>query len=159
MKKIIGVLFLVILCGCSKAVGSFQEGTMDMDQLYDRISEQIVDGEWNMGMLNDAYWSKNKIEKAYDMDMTQIEDCFVKSSLIEAQFSEIAFFKVDKKYDDMIKKGIEHRLQTLHSTWGSYIEDAQEQLKKVKQGRIGKYYYMILGEDCKKVVNYIRNYK
>lgn len=159
MKKIIGICIccMMLLCGCGTSKGSFVEGTMNMDMLFDDLSEQINEGDWNMRPLNDIWWDKSQVEKAYHLDMTMISECYVKSSAAEAEFSEIAFFKVPKKYDADMKDAIHSRIEALEKKWGTYMMDAEAMLKSVRQGRIGKYYYMILGDDSKKVVNYIRN--
>lgn len=160
MKKILSVLLILFLfTGCSKSQGTFTEGTKDMDRLYDDICKKINEGEWNMPALDEIWWSQARIEKAYQLDMTMVEEAYVKSSAIEAQFSEIAFFKVTKDNEATIKEAISYRLKSLNQTWGSYMLDAQEQLQNVYQGRIGQYYFMILGEDSKKVVNYIQDMK
>lgn len=158
MKKILWCMCICLfLCGCQSSFGSIEEGTLDMERFSERIEEQIEKNNWRMGLFNEEAWSKHKVEQEYHMDMTKIEDCLIKSSLIEAQFVEIAFFKSEKQYDSMIKDAIQYRLQKLSSTYANYVQDTTKKLSQYKQGRIGKYYYFILGEDCKKVVNYIRN--
>lgn len=159
MKKLLCVLMCLCLCGCGTKRGSFQDGNKNMDMVFEIINDKIMEGKFHMGLLVDTWWRKAQVEKAYHLDMTRIQECYVKGSAIESQLSEIAFFKVSKKNESYIKKAIAFRLSSLKTVWATHIKDADSIIAACKQGRIGQYYYMVLGEDSKKVVNYITSMK
>ena len=91
--------------------------------------------------------------------MINIKECEVHSSLIPAQMGEIAFFHVEEKEDSMMKQAVEKHIAQLKSKWINLILEADAVLSEVKEGRIGEYYYVIVGSDAQKVVNYIQNIK
>lgn len=159
MKKKIVFFLLFILCiaGCGNNEGSFEKGTKDIPLIYQLINANIAEKEWDMALLNDAEWGKKDIEELYQIDMTRIKEAYVKSAVVASQICEIAFFKADKGMDAMLQKGISYRLSELEKQWGTYNPECKNLIKEAKQGRIGQYYYFIIGEDCKKVVNYIQN--
>lgn len=156
-RIILTLLCLILLSGCNHGIGSFEKGNLDLPALYTKINEQIGDNVIQMPLLNDRPWTKKEIEKKYHLDMTIIEDCMVKSSLIDVQTAEIALFKVPKEKDQELKQAIRYRLDSLESSLGSYHEDVKNRIHNAKQGRIGEYYYLVLGEDGEKVVNYMKN--
>lgn len=158
MKKWLLIMICVsMLLGCNSPIGSFQDGTMDMNQLYKRIMVKCTDAKWKFKPLQDTNWSNKQIEAMYHLDMTKIKEGVVRSSVMEFDMNEIAIFKVSEKNEHYVKGAIENRMHELSSSWALYNQDAQDILEESKQGRIGQYYYFILGEDSKKVVNYIRN--
>lgn len=158
MKKVVVFLWcMVVLSGCGKNQGSFQKGTMDVPSLYQEINGLTVDGKWNMGLLNDEMWNKSNIEQKYHLDMTKIKEAYVKSAVIAPQLSEIAIFKVDQEMDSLLQEGIQYRVTQLKNQWETYIPECNAWIQDAKQGRIGQYYYFIIGEDSEKVVDYIQN--
>lgn len=98
MKKYI-LLFLCFfcLCGCSHGVGKFEDGTMQLSKLSDKINQKSINGDWQFPLLNKEAISLNEVSKLYEMDMINIKECEVHSSLIPAQMGEIAFFMRKKK--------------------------------------------------------------
>lgn len=160
MKKYI-LLFLCFfcLCGCSHGVGKFEDGTMQLSKLSDKINQKSINGDWQFPLLNKDAISLNEVSKLYEMDMINIKECEVHSSLIPAQMGEIAFFHVEEKEDSMMKQAVEKHIAQLKSKWINLILEADAVLSEVKEGRIGEYYYVIVGSDAQKVVNYIQNMK
>lgn len=157
-RKIMIIMFcLFFMTGCSHGIGSFEKGDLDLNAFFTDINKQIGEETFHMPLLNDQAWSKKNVEKKYHMDMTILEDCMVKSSLVDLQTAEIAIFKAPKEKDARISKGIHYRLDILHKSSGSYNEEIKNWIHNAKQGRIGEYYYFVLGEDSEKVVNYMKN--
>lgn len=150
-------LCMLFISGCTPHKGSFQDGNLDMESFFVDVNKQIDEKKIHMAFLNDIPFAKGTVEKAYHLDMTMIEDCMVKSALIPSQISEIAIFKVSKEHEQSVKNAIAYRMKALEKAWGSYNEDAKFIFYHALQGRIGKYYYFVLGEDSEKVVNYMKN--
>lgn len=150
---------LLILCGCQATHGSFADGDLDIAYVMDKINANIADGKWKMGILKDTPLSKQEIEKQYHFDMTMIEECRVQQSLIPAQLSEIAIFKAEKQADEMLAKGLLQHKEDLMKQYGAMLMDSTAILNHAMQGRIGQYYYFVLGEDAKKVVHYMQEIK
>lgn len=159
MKKILILCFVCLLfvSGCSHHKGSFKGGDVDMNAIFVDVNKNINDKKFSMSLLNDTPLSKSQIESDYNLDMTKVEDCMVKSAVIPTQLSEIAIFKISKEKEQLIKDAIAYRLETLNKSYGNYRDEAKSILHNAKQGRIGEYYYFVLGEDCEKVVNYMKN--
>lgn len=157
MKKwMVSVLLVCFLMGCKADVGTFAKGDKDLSSVFADINEQIDKGTFSMALLQDTPFTKKQVEEAYQLDMTKIEDCMVKQAVIQAQGSEIAFFKVDAANEALVKKGITYRIKMWKQEWGSYMSEADRLVKQAKQGRIGQYYYFVLGSDSEKMVNYIQ---
>lgn len=157
MKKSWCLLCLcLLLSGCGNATGSFEQGDKKLDKVFDSIEDHIADQTFAMALLQDQAMDKAQVEKNYHLDMTKIDDCMVKTSLLPAQLSEVAIFKCDKQKDAMLRKGIHYRLQQLDAAWGALVPEAKQLLHDAKQGRLGAYYYFVLGSDSKKVVNYMQ---
>lgn len=158
MKKIVPLccLCFLMISGCSQK-GTFQNGKLDMEHVFIEINKQISTKKIDMAFLNDKALSKQEVENIYKLDMTKIEDCMIKQSFIPTQVCEVALFKVDEINEQVVKDAIQHRLSVLKTTWGRYYEDIDHLQASAKQGRIGKYYYFVLGEDSEKVVNYMKN--
>lgn len=159
MRKMIvlGMLSMLLVCGCSQQKGNFHQGNLDMERIFIEINKQISTKTIDMAFLNDKALSKQEVEDKYTLDMTKIETCMVKQSFIPTQVSEIALFKVAEKDEQVVKDAIQHRLATLETTWGRYQKDVDDMQANAKQGRIGRYYYFVLGEDSEKVVNYMKS--
>ena len=158
MKKIICLwLCLFVLCACAKS-GSFEDGNMDMEKVIAEINEQIADGHWKMGLLQDEALSLQEVEKQYHMDMTQIKDCRVQQALIPAQLSEVALL-AKPQADTMLKKAIQEHKEDLKQRYAGILMDGNTLIDSALQGRIGQYYYFVLGEDAKKVVHYMQEIK
>ena len=157
MKKYISIIVcLLMLVGCGQEKGSFEDGTLNMEKFYMDIMNVREDAKWRFAQLQDSNWTHKEIETKYHLDMTKVDDVVVRSSIISSD-SELAIFKVTKKNEAYVKEAIEERMQDIREMYAPYKHDVEENLQQVKQGRMGEYYYFILGEDSKKVVNYIRN--
>ena len=159
MKKIICLwLCLFVLCARTKP-GSFEDGNIDMEKVIEEINEEIADGHWKMGLLQDEALSLQEVEKQYHMDMTQIKDCRVQQALIPAQLSEVALFLAKPQADTMLKKAIQEHKEDLKQRYAGILMDGNTLIDSALQGRIGQYYYFVLGEDAKKVVHYMQEIK
>lgn len=159
MKRMFTLCFICLLCisGCSHHDGSFEGGDVNMNAFFVDVNKRINDKKFNMSLLNDTPFTKSQIESEYKLDMTKVDECMVKSAVIPTQLSEIAIFKIRKDQEQYVKDAIAYRLKALEEMYGSYREEAKNIIHKAAQGRIGEYYYFVLGEDCEKVVNYMRN--
>lgn len=158
-KYILLFLCFFCLCGCSHGVGKFKDGTIQLSKLTDKINQKSMDGDWQFPILQKEATSLQEVSKLYELDMMHIKECEVHMALIPAQMGEIAFFHVEEKDDAMLKKAIDCHIAQLKTKWGTLLLEADSILSSVKEGRIGEYYYVIVGSDAQKVVNYIQNMK
>lgn len=156
MKQSLLIVLILLLCGCTSMKHSFEKGSIDMDQLYANIMEVSAEHHWRYAPLQDTNWTQSEIEKTYHLDMTKVEEAVVRSSVMLSDVSEIAFFKVSEDNESYVIKAIEHRRDEVKQIWEPYKGNATYIIDSAKHGRIGQYYYFILGEDSKKVVNYIQ---
>lgn len=157
MKKIIFIYFCCMLCGCSLTHGSFEKGNIDMEYLISSIQQEIEKKQWNYGILQNESLKKDEIESLYHMPAICMDEAYVYQGIIPLQFNEIAFFKMNQKYEKELLDGIEKRKKDLKNRYSNI--DIDEILNQCQQGNIGKYYYFVLGEDAGKVVNYIKGKK
>lgn len=157
MKKglLIGIL-LCLLCGCRENNGTFAQGDKNLSSVFSDINEQIADGAFSIALLKDNALSDREVETLYHLDMTKIDGCMVKTAAVQAQLGEIALFKVKKENEGEVKKAIKSRKEALKKQWGAYVPEAADLLYQAKEGRIGQYYYFVLGSDSEKVVNYMQ---
>lgn len=132
---------------------------MQLSKLSEKINQKSINGDWQFPVVHQTAISLNEVSKQYAMDMTKIKDCEIHTALIDAQIGELAFFHVDEKDDTMMKQAVEKHIAQLKTKWGNLILEADTLLSNVKEGRIGEYYYVIVGSDAQKVVNYIQNMK
>lgn len=159
IKHMMICLCFFCLCSCSKSMGHFKDGTMQLDQLMQNINQKSVKGDWDFPILNETQIPLTKVASLYELDMTQIKENKTYCSLLPAQLGEIAFFHVEESKDAMMKKAIEKRIQDMEKQWGALLMEAGTILQNHKEGRIGEYYYVIVGSDAQKVVNYIQDIK
>lgn len=159
MKKVLCMVILIIaLCGCHKVSGSFEKGDMDMRALMEKINQKTIRKNWEFPLMLDDTMETSRIEETYQMDMTKIEASFVSRSVVDAEMGEVAFFKCDPQYDAIIEEALQAYKQAKQTEW-KYFEEAENVVMHALQGRIGQYYYFILGEDNQKVVDYIQELK
>lgn len=157
MKKLVMIgLLLCLVSGCRENSGTFAQGDKNLSRVFADISEQIEEGAFSIALLKDTALTDKEVEALYHLDMTKIDDCMVKTAAVQAQLGEIAIFKVEKKNEDYVKKAVDSRKEVLKKQWGSYVPEAADLLYQAKEGRIGQYYYFVLGSDSEKVVNYIQ---
>lgn len=156
MKKKWTMFFLSIsLISACQNLTSFKKGNMNIAKLYDQIVEQGEDEAWRFPIMNQQFLAASKIEKMYDLDMTKISEAYVKSALIPSQIGEIAIFKIEPQNIQILKAAIDQRILKLHAAMDRVVLEAESIINNAKQGKIGAYYYFIVGSDSKKVVNYI----
>ena len=168
MKKLLIIgLLLCLMSGCQKNTGTFAQGDKNLSSVFADINEQIADGAFSIPLLKDTALSEREVEALYQLDMTKIESCMVKTAAVQAQLGEIALFQVKKEHEGDVKKAIKSRKEALEKQWGSemcirdrqwgaYVPEAADLLYQAKEGRIGQYYYFVLGSDSEKVVNYMQ---
>ena len=152
MKKLLIIgLLLCLMSGCQKNTGD-----KNLSSVFADINEQIADGAFSIPLLKDTALSEREVEALYQLDMTKIESCMVKTAAVQAQLGEIALFQVKKEHEGDVKKAIKSRKEALKKQWGAYVPEAADLLYQAKEGRIGQYYYFVLGSDSEKVVNYMQ---
>lgn len=157
MKRLLCICLLVcMLTGCREKVGSFLDGDINFNVLFDRISQKKAQKDWELPLLNDQDVSLAVVEEEYQLDMTKIDECVVRRSIIPAELGEIAFFKTAESNDALLKEAVEVYKGSLKEQW-KYIKNSVEVIEKAVDGRIGEYYYFILGEDHEKVVDYMQS--
>ncbi len=157
MKKIIILCFCCIMCGCVSLHGSFKNGTMDMDRFVQDFQKVKETNRWKYGVLQDTSLTKAKIEDLYHIPMVHVEKAYVYQGVIPLQCTELALFKIESKYKQELIDGIEKRKKDIEESYPNV--DINDILNQSQQGMIGQYYYFILGDDARKVVNYIRGKK
>ena len=157
MKKLLIIgLLLCLMSGCQKNTGTFAQGDKNLSSVFADINEQIADGAFSIPLLKDTALSEREVEALYQLDMTKIESCMVKTAAVQAQLGEIALFQVKKEHEGDVKKAIKSRKEALKKQWGAYVPEAADLLYQAKEGKIGQYYYFVLGSDSEKVVNYMQ---
>ncbi len=155
MKKLIIVFLMFFVLGCQDKTGSFVDGNVNLPAVFNKIQKEVLDEGSSLVLWNDLPLNANEIEEYYQLDMTKVEDYLVKTSVVEAQCSEIAIFKVDKEKESYVRNAISYRKDYLKRNWGTIVEEASYFMDNALEGRIGAYYYFAAGSDSKKVVNYI----
>lgn len=157
MKRLLCVCLLVcMLSGCREKLGSFVDGDVNFMVLFDRLSQRKAQKDWEFPLLNDQDVTLAEIEKEYQLDMTKIDECVVHRSIIPAELGEIAFFKTSETNDAVLNDAFEVYKGNLKEQW-KYIKNSTEVINEAAVGRIGEYYYFILGEDHEKVVDYMQS--
>ena len=111
-----------------------------------------------MHLFQENSLTTEKIKQLYALDDTIASKTVVYLSISSAQINEIAFFLIDDTMQETVKNAIIFRKQQLHEQWDTHIDGAKELIDQAKEGRIGQYYYFIIGIDAENMVNYISNY-
>lgn len=153
------ILLLVLLCGCSHGLGHFKDGSIDLTKLVAKINQKSVAQDWSFPILNEEGQPAKTVEKNYQLDMTQLETQACYTSVLPAELGELAFFKCEPGKDAILQQGAKTRVEALRREWGELILEANPLLNAYKEGRIGQYYYVIVGSDAQKVVNYIQSFE
>ena len=100
MKKLLIIgLLLCLMSGCQKNTGTFAQGDKNLSSVFADINEQIADGAFSIPLLKDTALSEREVETLYQLDMTKIESCMVKTAAVQAQLGEIALFQVKKEHE------------------------------------------------------------
>lgn len=159
MRKIISLVILIILlCGCHKSMGSFTNGDMDMVAFYEKLNQKTMQDEWRFPLLNEQYLEKAVVEETHHIDMTKLKDSNVVQAIVPMEMGELSFFKTDSENDRMIQEALQSYKTELKQKW-QYMKGSQNIIEQALEGRIGQYYYFIIGEDNQKVVDYIRDFE
>ena len=119
MKKLLIIgLLLCLMSGCQKNTGTFAQGDKNLSSVFADINEQIADGAFSIPLLKDTALSEREVETLYQLDMTKIESCMVRTAAVQAQLGEIALFKVKKENEGEVKKAIASRKEDLKKAMG-----------------------------------------
>lgn len=156
MRKFI-LIICFLLVGCSTN-GSFEKGIKDFTPIIQYVNQQITKQEWELGLFQENSLTTEKIKQLYALDDAIASQAIVFPSISTAQISEIAFFLIDETMQEKVKNAIIFRKQQLHEQWDTHIEGAKALIDQAKEGRVGQYYYFIIGIDAENMVNYISNY-
>lgn len=159
IKWFIVCLCVFCLCACSPSMGHFEDGSIELNELVRKINEKSANGEWEFPILQEKETAPNIVSTRYAIDLTQVMDGQVYEALLPAQIGEIAFFHMEEGKEALVKQAIQHRLKELKKEWGTLIYDADELINTCIEGKIGEYYYVMIGRDAQKVVNYIQDIK
>lgn len=157
IRFVLCCMMMLMMMGCHKSIGSFQEGTIDLSSVIEQINEKSIDGDWEYPIVNQTAWDGVLIQDTYGLDMTKVQSSYVVSSIVTAQLGELAFFKTEEAYDDIVKEAGNRRISSIKETWKDTLLEGDAILDEAKMGRIGEYYYLIIGRDAQKVVNYIQS--
>ena len=102
MKKLLIIgLLLCLMSGCQKNTGTFAQGDKNLSSVFADINEQIADGAFSIPLLKDTALSEREVEALYQLDMTKIESCMVKTAAVQAQLGE-----GDQKQQRSIEKAV-----------------------------------------------------
>ena len=89
MKKLLIIgLLLCLMSGCQKNTGAFAQGDKNLSSVFADINEQIADGAFSIPLLKDTALSEREVEALYQLDMTKIESCMVKTAAVQAQLGD-----------------------------------------------------------------------
>lgn len=101
MRKIAWICLMLMCWGCAPSMGSFQEETLNLEQLSETMDEKIANQEWQMNVLGDPL-TPSQIAEIYGINETQYEEALVRRSVVEAANEEIALFHVVQGQEDAL---------------------------------------------------------
>lgn len=156
IRKLYLCLCCILLTACQASHGSFEDGDKELSYVFTCIENKIQNKTLQMPLLNQQMLSGIEVEEGYALDLTKVDDYMVKTAVVEAQIGEIALFKVKDEYVDVVKEAISYRKEKLKETWGNYVKQADTIINQAQEGKIGQYYYFVVGSDSEKVVNYMK---
>ena len=89
MKKLLIIgLLLCLMSGCQKNTGTFAQGDKNLSSVFADINEQIADGAFSIPLLKDTALSEREVEALYQLDMTKIESCMVKTAAAQGSIEK-----------------------------------------------------------------------
>lgn len=156
-KWIIVLCVILLLVSCKAGRGHFEDGSIHLEKVINEINEKSMEADWEFPILNETPWEATQVSQQYALDMKRINSSYVVSSVLSAQLGEISFFNAKEEVDQALKEAANGRLTALQGEWNQTLYEADEILAEAKMGRIGQYYYLIVGRDAQKVVNYIQS--
>lgn len=144
---------LLCLCGCQNTLGSFEDGSLNPQELIFRINHQAEEQNWNITMLKES----EDIEalSRYGLSEQDIVKGSVYHSVIDAIPNEIAIFEVNEEQKEAVREKVH-----------SYIEERKQDtsllsaykgvLDSYKEVEIGNYYIVVIMEDADKIIQFLQ---
>lgn len=144
---------LIILCGCDSRIGSFEQGTLDMENLIQDINQESNDQTWSMSLLHDHSENEAYLD-VYGLSEEDVESYGIFTSVIPAIPDEIAIFEVKDGHMANVKESVIHYLEE-KSNDTAYLSSYKDNIRSHKVIEIGNYYIVVIGEDAQAVAQFI----
>lgn len=155
MKKISLMILCMMLSLSLVGCGSKTNKEVSFEEIANTITKKIESGDIAMGM--GMTLDETSIKDLYDIDPNDLESFHVVIPVMNVQASEYAMFKAKDGKLDAVKKGVEHRIETLKQTWSQYLPEQYEFVKNYKTYESGNYYFMVINENPDNVLNVIKD--
>lgn len=153
LKKLLCAASLcMVVAGCSSKPTT---ADVDLNKVSATVYEKVESGEIEVGMMSENL-DATALMDLYGIDSKDLENYDVRMALINVQATEIAMFEAKEGKLDAVKKGVEKRLEDLKALWSQYLPDQYELVKNNLTYENGNYYFFIVGQDAKKVLDSIK---
>ncbi|MEF9920588.1 MAG: DUF4358 domain-containing protein [Erysipelotrichaceae bacterium] len=161
MKKVKIVLLVccfILLSGCGSNSRTCGEGDIDINALFNDVNEKISDGTFNCGMFQDQSIDASQLTQLYGINASEdLLEFNVRIPMINVSSSEIAMFHVKNDKMDIVKQGVAKRIKDLEQQWKQYLPDQYEYVKNYQTWTCGDYYFMVIAEDSKKIIDFMKD--
>ena len=158
MKKTVCILvFVLMLCGGCTSIGSIEDETLDLAEVFNKVEKEIEQKEWRIGTLNEEAIDDAMLKTMYNLTSSDVKEYMVKQAIIPAEVGEIAIFHVSEGQIDIVKDAIQKRIDDMKQEVVGF--SAQEDvIKNYQLEEVGTYLVFVVGSDAPSVVQYISSF-
>lgn len=142
---VIMVIILALMTGCSS------KDTATKEPSIDEIDQNIND---NIDISNMVLSDNAKLEKLYDIDIEEIEECKLYTAKTNIEANELLLLKVKDGEDvEDIKEEINERIESQANSFKDYLPDEYYLIEKHVLKSNGNYIIFVISEEAEKIEN------
>lgn len=151
-KLLCAASLLMLLTACTSNPTSAE---VDLNKISETIYEKVDSGDLEMGMMSENL-DATALKDLYDLNIDDLKSYDVRMALINVQASEVAMFEAKDGKIDVVKAGVEKRIENLKELWSQYLPDQYELVKNAQTYEHGNYYFFVVGTDAEAIINLIK---
>lgn len=132
-KKIVCIVFLLLLCGCGR--GSMKQGNLDMERTLIEMAETMREEQIG-AIMNEHCLEVDILKEVYGLVLTKTDFACIQS-IRQDVWQEAAIFHCKKENRSIIKEKVDIR-----------YEQARQQGIPAYLGSCNDYLYLVIGNDA-----------
>jgi len=139
MKKIILVLIILLMCGCSK-----ETKLLDLNNIKSNL-ENLTYEEKNM-FENNEYYTLERLENKYGVKLNNVDEYIIYMPTLVT--SSNMYFILSTNSKESLKKEMNELLNLIEKSWGNgYAPLEEKKVKERKEIEYGKYLIYIISDN------------
>ena len=147
----VSLVILLTIAACVFLFVKNSHKNLNLQELNTTISEMAPYKD--MTMLDIDSYILNSL---YEVPEEQYEEAVGKMPMLNVQSSMYLVIKAKEDTVDEVKEKVESYAQKQEDAWSKYLPEQYELVKNRKQGVVGNYIYLIIGENAEEVEKLVK---